>query len=102
MPPEVAISPDEQRRLNRILAVTDVESQRAVAYWYWGMAAVLCVTGHVAVLWSLAWFVVLVPTASVALMIGCSRYGYYKLHRLIHYQHALLELSKESNATAPG
>ena len=37
----------------------------------------------------------LVPTSFVALMIGCARYGYYKLFRLIQYQHSVHANSRE-------
>lgn len=94
----ITITPNEQSRLQRILSVSDLESQRRVAYWFWAMAAVLFVAGLVGFLWHTMIFATLVPTSFVALMIGCTRHGYYKLFRLIQYQHFIHADSREFGA----
>lgn len=91
----ITISPDEHSRLQRILSARNLESQRHVAYWFWALAAVLFVAGHVGFLWHTMFFIMLVPTSFVTLMIGCARHGYYKLFRLIQYQHSVHSDSRE-------
>lgn len=92
------ITPDERARLDRILSVRDLESQRKVSRWFWGLAAVLFVAGHAAILWDVVYFLALITAAFAAFMIGCARRGYYKLFRLIHYQNAVLAESRGSRS----
>jgi hypothetical protein len=86
----LSITPDEQARLDRILAIADLEPQRRIAYPFWALSAVLFVTANVSLMWGFTNFAIFAPFAFATFMIGMGRFGYYKLFRLLHYQNCLI------------
>jgi len=92
------LSDVEKKRLQRILAIRDLESQKRIAYPFWGLAGVIFLASQAALLWNPILCIALVPTAFAALMIGIARFGYYRLFRLIHYQNAVIENSENTSS----
>ena len=92
------LSETEQARLQRILAIENLESQKRIAYPFWALAGILFVAAQVELLWNPLMTMVMLPMAVAALMIGTARFGYYKLFRLIQYQNAVIENSGNTSS----
>jgi len=89
----VHLSETEKARLQRILTIEDLESQKRIAYPFWALAGIMFLTSQVAFFWNPLVCITLLPTAFAAIMIGMARFGYYRLYRLIHHQNAVIDES---------
>ena len=94
----VHLSQAELTRLQRILAIQDLEAQKRIAYPFWALAAIGFLASQVAVFWEPLLCIAGLPLALAALMIGMARFGYYKLFRLIHYQNAMIEQRRQTSS----
>lgn len=91
MAQSIELSENEQAGLERILSIQDLQREKRLAYPFWILAGLIFIVSQAALLWSPLVCVALLPYSFAALMIGMGRYGYYKLFRLLHHQHAVIE-----------
>ncbi|WP_299466324.1 hypothetical protein [uncultured Gimesia sp.] len=89
----VHLSETEKARLQRILTIEDLESQKRIAYPFWALAGITFLTSQLALFWNPLVCIAFLPIAFATLMIGMARFGYYRLYRLIHHLNAVIDES---------
>ena len=92
----VTLSDRELARLERILAVSDLEPQRKMAYPMFWIAAVLAVGGFAFIASRPSWYFGLLAFAFASVIMGFMRLGYYHLFRLLHHQSQLLTAAPDT------
>jgi hypothetical protein len=98
----VTLDDRELARLERILAIDDLEAQRRIAYPFWILAVLSLASGTGCVIFGMFAGQPLASFAGFAItalgfgsqMIGSARYGYYRMFRMVHY------LAKDSIPTS--
>ena len=94
----VTLSDYELARLDRILAVTDLEKQRKLSYPMFYIAALLAAAGFACIATHRDWYFGLLAFAFACVIMGAMQMGYYRLFRLLHHQSQVLEkLTADSN-----
>ncbi|KAA0142895.1 hypothetical protein FYZ48_00460 [Gimesia chilikensis] len=87
----VHLSETELVSLQKILAIEDLESQKRMAYPFWGLAGITFLISQVALFWDPLVCIALMPVAFAMLMLGMARLGYYRLYRMLHHQKEVFE-----------
>jgi len=97
----VTLSDRELARLERILAVSDLEKQRKLAHPMFYTAAILAAGAFACIATRRDWYFELLAFAFASVIMGFMRLGYYHLFRLLHHQAHLLSASVNTIESLP-